>query len=326
MASRAAQTAAAVLAACAAVAGCASGASPPVDSSAASPAAGPVPPAVPTGPGTVRLSLPGGPDWLAADDRFVYVRRDVGRIDRVDPATTEVVASVEVPGDDCQGLGVAFGSVWTCRGREVVRLDLAAGTVVAAIAVDKAPIQGTLAGGFDRLWVLVGDGSRLVGIDPATDAPDPPIELGLRGTDLAVGEGAVWVVSHLAGALVRVDPVSRQVTARVDGIGAMFSVAVGEGAVWASGPATVAVAPDTAEVTATYDVGAGYGGALAVDGDSVLVRSQDEFLREIDTATGEVRAVEPRPADVDSEGDVLVAFGSVWVTANDQEVLLRLER
>lgn len=216
--------------------------------------------------------------------------------------------------------------MWTGRGRELLRLDLDTGALVATIAADKAPIQGTLAGGFDRLWVLAGDGSRLLGIDPVTNAADPPIELGLRGTDLAVGEGAVRVASHLAGALVRIDPASRTVTARVDGIGAVYSVAVGDGAVWASGTTTVRVAPDTAEVTATAEAGTGCGGSLAVDGGTVLVRSQAGFLQEIDAATGEVRAVSPRPADVDSEGAVLVAFGSVWVTDNNREVLLRLER
>jgi hypothetical protein len=319
-----------VLLAVAVLAGCGSTpAAPRVDAPVQSSAAEPtLPSPVPAGPGTLRLSLPGGPDWLAADDRFVYVRRDAGVVDKVDPATGAVLASIEVPGDPCQGLGVAFGSVWTCRGREVLRLDFDAGVVTASIAADKAPIQGTLAGGADRLWVLAGDGSRLVGIDPVTNTVDPPIELGVRGTDIAVGEGAVWVVSHLGLALVRVDLASRQVTARVDGIGAVYSVAVGEGAVWASGRTTVRVAADTPEATAIYEAGTGLGGALAVEGGTVLVRNQDEFLQEIDVITGEVRSFSPRPeGDRDDEGgDVMVAFGSVWVTDNSEGVLLRMDR
>lgn len=323
MASRPGRVAAAVLVAAAALAACSPAGPPPAAPPTGSPAAS----RVEAEPGIVRLAVPGGPDWLDTDGRFVYVRRDAGGVDRIDPATTSVVASVEVPGDACQGLGAAFGSVWTCRGRDVLRMDLDAGTVTATIAADKARLQGNLQGGFDRLWVLAGDGSRLIGIDPATNALDPPIELGLRGTDLAVGEGAVWVVSHLAGALVRVDPAARAVTARVDGLGALYTVAVGEGAVWASGTVTVRIAPDTAEVTTTVEAaGTGNSGALAVDDGTVLVRSADDFLQEIDAVTGEVRAVEPRPPDVDSGGDVLVAFGSVWTTGYDHEVLLRLDR
>lgn len=75
----------------------------------------------------VRIELLGGPDWLAADESFLYVKLDGGRVDRIDPATGTVVASAQISGEGglsgsgCQGIGVGFDSVWTCHGTDSVR-------------------------------------------------------------------------------------------------------------------------------------------------------------------------------------------------------------
>lgn len=111
------------------------------------------------------LEMP-SPSWLAADDEAVYVRRDDGIVARIDPATNEFTTLAEIPGGLCQGIGVGFGAVWTCAGSDVVSVDLETGALGDPVAVGKAATQGHLGVGHDRVWVLVGDGSELVGIDP----------------------------------------------------------------------------------------------------------------------------------------------------------------
>jgi hypothetical protein len=67
----------------------------------------------------------------------------------------------------------------------------------------------------------------------------------------------------------------------------------------------------------------GFGGGLAVASDAVWLRTDGRFLRRIDPATAAV--IEEIQAPEKSGGSVLVAFGSVWATAYDDEVLYRLD-
>lgn len=281
--------------------------------------------AVPTSapdPEPLRLELP-SPDWLAADDEFVYVKLDGGRVLRLDPGTGETLGTTEIRGSLCQGLGVAFDAVWSCLDGDLARIDPATDSVVATIPVGKAADQGNLVGRFGRLWVLVGDGSDLVAIDPETNEPGPAFPLGVRGTDLAVDDEHVWVVSGPDRTVVRVDPATGSVTGRVEGLVGPRTIVATAAGVWVgSGDQTVRVDPATLEVVATVAAGPGAHGALAVDGDDLWVRSSETFLTRVDAADGSIR--ERLTEDVTSGGDVIIAFGAVWATAYDDAALLRI--
>lgn len=307
------------------------GAEPATDATSSA-ARSPDAPAASSGPGSapgvvgavqpLPLDLTGGPDWLAADDRYLYVRLDRGAVVRIDPDSDQLAGSVDVGGELCQGLGVGYGAVWTCRGDDVVRLDFETGQVTTVEGIVAAENQANMPAGFDRIWVLTGvDGSRLVGIDPATNQADPPIELGILGSDIAVTDTAVWVSSRLDDAVVKIDPATRTVTARLNDIDQPESIAVGDD-LWAGGRTTsTGIDPDAAAVVDTVDVGTGPAGAVAADGSILWVRDEENLLRRVDPATGSVDRID---AGAGSGGDVLVAFGSVWTTANDEEVLYRL--
>ncbi len=119
------------------------------------------------------IAITGNPDWLASDDTSLYVKTDSGSVVVVDPASNRVVRTLPTGASGlCQGLGVAFGSVWTCSpdasgaSDEVVRLNPRSGKVLARLSVAKRPDQGHLEAAAGRLWVITDAG--LVGIDPAT--------------------------------------------------------------------------------------------------------------------------------------------------------------
>ncbi len=270
--------------------------------------------------GPPSLALPGGPDWLAADDRYLYVKLDWGGVVRIDPESNQPAGSVNIGGDLCQGVGAGYGAVWTCRGEELVRLDFETGQVTAIEGVVAAGKQAGIPAGFDRIWVLANIGGQLVSVDPVTNQVDPPIDLGALGSDIAVTDTAVWVTSRLDNAVVKVDPATRTVTARLDGIDQPESIAVGDH-LWVGGRTTsTEIDPTTATVVKTVDVGTGPAGAIAVDGSTLWVRDPDHFLRSVDAGG----AVETIDGPVTSGGDVLVAFGSVWATAFDEELLFRV--
>jgi hypothetical protein len=268
-----------------------------------------------------RLRLPGGPDWLVADDSGVWVKRDNGSVDRIDPGTDEVSVTVDVGGDLCQGIGAGSGAVWACSGTDVVRIDPEAGTVTATYPVGKAFAQGHLVTGSGRLWVLTGDGSTLAGIDPATGATVTSVPLGARGTDVAVGEAGLWVVSGPDGQLLRIDPAGT-VALRVTGIAQPIALAVTDQVWLGNATATLRIDPGTGTTQATSAIGLGPDGGLAVGRDGVWVRSADRFLVELDP--GDATPVRGVSADVTSSGDITVAFGSVWTTAFDDAALFRV--
>jgi hypothetical protein len=266
-----------------------------------------------------RFELQGGPDWLAADDRYVYVRLDEGSISRIDPQTNKVDASVQV-GSLCQGLAVGFGSAWACRGTDVVRVDFTKRAVVASVPVGKVDGSNLLTA-FDRVWVLTGDGTTMRDIDPTTNRAGPAIDLGVHGYELADDQRGIWVVSNVDNAVVLVDPASRAVTQRLTTTKPPWAVAFGSGT-WVGLIGSTLHFDDAGKVVGTVDVGSGRSGSMAVNGDDLWIRSEeDAFLTHLDTRTG--RTVEQFTAQA-SGGDVIVAFGSVWASAFDDALVVRL--
>jgi streptogramin lyase len=269
-----------------------------------------------------QLTLPGDPDWLASDDNGVWVQRGSGEVALVDPATNELAFAVPLGDIDlCQGIGASFGSGWACRRSDVVRIDPATREVVATLAVGKQAGQGHLVGGFGRVWVLTGDGSTLVGIDAATEEVAVEVELGARCVDVALSADAVWLPCLVDDRVLKVDPASGEVVLDVDIPNAMSIAADDEVWVGTAG-STVQVDPTDGGVLREVDAGTGAEGRIAIDADSVWVRSAEEFLIRVDRVSAEV--VQRFSADVTSGGDVLARDGEVWVTAYDDQVLFRL--
>jgi hypothetical protein len=272
----------------------------------------------------VRFRLPGGPDWLAADARQVYVRRDDGHVDMLSPATGAINLTVDVGGDFCQGIGASeadFG-VWTCSGRDVVSIHPGTGEVGDPITVNKAAEQGHLVVAFHRVWILVGDGSTLVGLNSGTGKTESEIDLGARCLDVAADTTSVWALCALDDVVLRVDPATGDMLDRVD-VTEPRSIAFSDGAVWV-GAARSVVRLDAAslELVATIEGGIGRVGGISADDESVWVRRAASPLVRIDPATNEV--TDELDLGVQSGGDVLVAHGAVWTTAYDDATLFRI--
>jgi outer membrane protein assembly factor BamB len=268
-----------------------------------------------------RWRLPGGPDALAVDDAGVWVKHDDGTVVHVDAATGEVDVTTQVEGDTCQGLGSGLGWVWACAGPGLARIDPATGEIDDVLPVEKAFSQIHLVTGFDRLWVLSGDGTSLVGVDPGSGAAVTTVPLGARGSDVAVGAAGLWVVSALDGQVLRVDPAGT-VALRVTDLGEPVALSVSD-TVWVGATGeTRELDPTTGTTLVSSAIGTGRDGSVAEGEGAVWVRSTDRFLVRLDPATG--MPTGGVSADVDSGGDTVVAFGSVWTTAYDDAALFRI--
>lgn len=317
--------------------GCSSGGGAPSSSPSSPPTSAAAVREVPLSDRLVkRFTMTGQPDWMAVDHRYLFVREDSGEIVAVDPRSNKFAWKVRVPSDNlCQGLGLGFGSLWTCStsattdSDDVVRIDLRTHRIVAKLEVGKSTRQGRLVTGFGRVWVInsTPQGSSLVGIDPKTGKTDPPIPLGILATDLAVDGKFVWAIGPVTGDLVAVDTHQRRVVRRVGDLGRLGGPSVikaDAGLIWVSGEdGTVGIDPESGRVTVEVPAGAkGFGGLVATDTDLWLHPGQP-FLIRVDPTTG--RPVERIVApDLPNPGDVTIAFGSLWASCNNQSTLVRM--
>jgi virginiamycin B lyase len=60
-----------------------------------------------------KLTIPGSPDWVGIGPDTVWIsNQKKNNVSRVDPANNTLVANVAVGRAPCSGLAVGFGSVW----------------------------------------------------------------------------------------------------------------------------------------------------------------------------------------------------------------------
>ncbi len=279
--------------------------------------------ATPIGPRVqARFDMPGEPDGLVVTAGSLWVIKATGTVVRIDPATNTEIASIPggPQGEGCQGFGASESAVWSCLGDGIVRIDPATNAVVATLPIVKTFDQVHLPFMSDRVWVLTGDGSTLTGI--ADDAVDSEIQLGARCTDLAGTDTEIWAICPFTAEVVRVDVNASEVTARVAGFEDVRRIAAGD-AIWVGFRGGVArINPESAEVTGVADAAPGTQGDIAAMPEAVWVRAEGRFLRRIDPETLDV--LEELSAPEASGGAVLEAYGSLWATAYNDNVMYRL--
>jgi len=215
---------------------------------------------------------------------------------RIDPVSDKVVATIPLGADSAPGgVAVTPGAVWVAdhHGGAISRIDPKTNRVVATIPVGATGAAGplTMMAGPEGVWVDVPNIGQVVRIDPATNSVG--LSVPLEGPVASDGK-EIWIGVE-AGPnglpeVVRIDPVSGKIITAVDII--------------------TAVNPDTQ----------GGIGNLAIGLGSVWVTTASGLFR-IDAATGRIVG----RLDLNGDGgDVIVAGGSVWVTAEGKPYVLRI--
>jgi streptogramin lyase len=273
------------------------------------------------------IPLPGGPDWLTSYKGFVWVKRDDGFVTRLDPRTNKPRGEVraDTKSDQfCQGIGSGEGAVWSCSGSDVVRIDPKTLKVVASIPVGKIFDQGRLVVAAGHLWVLTGEGDRLTGVDAATNRAGPEVKLPFQCVELGPGSETLWVVCPQANRVLAIDVAARSIKGEVEVEAPSVAVGTDTHAWVGSDGRLVRIDTQTLEPVARFsNLDPGDEGDVAVDGDVVWVRTVNGFLHRID-ARSNVVAAQIRPGRALSGGSLLVADGSVWTTAFDDNIVLHL--
>lgn len=268
-----------------------------------------------------------GSVWILVDD----VEQPV--VVRLDPTTGEELARVPITGDLCVGMAAAFDSIWACGAGGVDRIDPATDEVVARIELPTAQVVSRPAVADDAVWVLSGNvvATSVVRIDPAAnevaatyDAPHPL-------TALAGGLDAVWATSAEAGALIRIDPASGEMTEAASDLPRPSWLAVGPDAVWvlldgATGadPALLRFDPNDGS-SERFDIGGvpAESGDIVVGETAVWIRGSDPRIVALDPDTGDIQ--QRISGQGLGDGALGIADGALWLTSVDAGRVWRLD-
>ena len=275
-----------------------------------------------------RLEIISGPDWMVEAFGSIWVEISRGAVFRINPEDNSIVAEVPFTQARCAGLSGSPEAIWTCH-REfnqpihVARIDPTSNQVVAVVEAGKAPDQIRFVYAKERVWVLNGAGDQVRGIDPATNTLGPGIDLGTRCTELAAAGDVLWAACPIEGVVFRIGSDGTVVRSP-----AIFEdarrISVGQFVFVGFRTGTAQLDPETLAVLAVYDAVPGLLGSLWTGGGDLWIRlDAGPYLTRIDPTTLTViETIESR--EILSGGDVLEAFGSIWTTAFDNNVVIRL--
>ena len=174
----------------------------------------PVPTGTPLGDKLVAtIKVSNAPCAMAVDATTAWVTSNSsGALDRIDPATNQVVQHAIVGVGPC-GIAVgADGRIWVADlGKSaVLAVDPTSMKVTATIeGLGKA--LWDLKAGFGSIWVSDRTNKALLRIDPATAKVVATIPIGPQPSGLAVVDDGVWVSDDTDYKLRRIDPASNKV-------------------------------------------------------------------------------------------------------------------
>jgi len=148
---------------------------------------------------------------VAKDGDTVWGFDEIGNVVRIDMATGEELASIDVPEQPKQ-IVLAAGAVWVAcdAGNALVRIDRDAAEVTDTIDVGNGPVELEL--GFDSLWVRNRQ-LQLVRIDPETAEVIATIEgFGTSPSlGLSFGGGYVWASAWVPAGMGAIDPSTNEI-------------------------------------------------------------------------------------------------------------------
>jgi DNA-binding beta-propeller fold protein YncE len=190
------------------------------------------------------IAVGAGSAWVS------HPRGEAGSIIRIDLATNEVAAEIPLQGAAWRKrIAATDDVVWVASSGVLERIDPTTNTVVASVELPDRSISAITADDAAVWMVTIGDdGGILVRIDPATNEITAEIPLGPEVAgyedEVVLGSGAVWVLgvrwfeeedAEYGSDLIRIDPATNTVAARIP-VGA-FHMVMGEDDVWVRFPA-----------------------------------------------------------------------------------------
>jgi len=268
-------------------------------------------------------------DWVAISPGAVWVgSTSPDAVNRIDPRTNRLVATVALPGEPCAGLAVGFGALWVplCgKTPRLARVDLASNAVTEIPGVGPPMGEGGIAASRDSVWLVIDKAGTLARIDPATPRIRQRVSLPPGSFNPLYYRGVVWVTNAAGAAVTAVDAASGAVRATIPtGPNPRF-LAAGAGAIWTldqgDGSLTEIDARSRRPIRTVALGTPGHGGDIKFGRGVVWTTMAHVPLTATDAATGKVLR-----QWVGQGGDSLaVSGGAIWLTDYAAGTISRIE-
>jgi DNA-binding SARP family transcriptional activator/streptogramin lyase len=277
------------------------------------------------------VSVPGGPDRLAAGNGRLWVTRSSDHALVAVGIRRAAIARIVDPGVDTSDVEVGPAGVWVLGSDgTLAQVDPLFGSTILKLRVNPVGLDVGHAGAFGQptpmsvgkrnVWIAdLAQG--IVRIDSATRRR---LRLKVGRVDgLALGDGAVWAVGGPTATVLRIDPRTNRVTARIPIVSGPnfespfpYAIAVGAGFVWVVNGNTGTVTkidPALRGVVATIPIGVGANvlGIAVGDGAAWITNSSKGTLVRIDAVSNRPKSI---PLGPNQLHDVVVADQKVWVS------------
>lgn len=255
-------------------------------------------------------------------------------VQRVDPATSKVAATISIPSDCCPSIAAGAGAIWVASFDENVvrRIHPATNQIQATIKI--GPNPAGIAATDAAVWVTNHRGGTVSRIDPPTNKIVATIKVGPTGTSgpqpVAVGFGDVWVGVSNISTLVRIDVATNRVKARVKfppGASPCGTIVAVKSTLWVSGCGEV---PTIAEVDPVRNKVVSVVGVVGASGDAVIQDGKAWYgalsvpvgadcpchprLLRLEPGKHKPTAVRTLARSIIDQYGLLKAFGSLWLT------------
>lgn len=274
---------------------------------------------------------------LASDGQGVWLFTVEGKLERIDPMTNAIAASVTLssPSSAYQGLAVGKDGLWLTNWDSslVERFDPASLKSAGSTAVGPNP-KGVLVTE-SAVWVANTRGGSVSRIDPATNTVVATISVGPTGPSgpnwLAEGLGSIWVGVPNANAVVRIDEATNTVVATIlapPGTTPCGGVAVDRTAAWITscdgGNLLARIDPATNLAVTSVNLGGRAYTVILVAGAPWLAPTSGNLVR-VDPVTNAInRVIAPGPNAGQQGGDVIIAASSLWLVDGANNQIIRL--
>ena len=242
------------------------------------------------------IKVGGTADWVAITPRAVWAGSTApDAVNRIDPNTNKLVATVALSGEPCAGLAVGFGALWVplCgKTPRLARVDLASNAVTEIPGVGPPMGEGGVTASPDSIWLVIDKAGTLARIDPATGRIRQRVSLPLGSFNPLYYRGVVWVTDAAGAAVTAVDAATGAVGATIPTGPHPRFLAAGAGAVWTfdQGDGSLTkIATRTRRPIRTVALGTpGHGGDIKFGAGVVWTTTAGVPLTATDAATGRV--------------------------------------
>jgi len=277
---------------------------------------------------TATIKIGGTADWVLITSDAVWVAgTKPNSVQRIDPATNRVLATVRLPGEACSGLEYGFGSIWApvCGKKPaLVRIDTVINKISAILPIGPAGGEGGITASSDSIWIVTNKNGALTRIDPSTNNVRQTIVIPPGAYNPLFSDGIVWITQVEGNALLAVDASTGVVLDPIPVGPKPRFLTAGDGSVWTlnQGDGTVSrVDVATKKVTATIIAGIpGSGGDICYGAGSVWATVFDIPITRINSKTNQVNR-----QWVGSGGDsARFGFDSIWLTDYHRGLLQRV--